>query len=161
MGLKTRVLWVAIAILLSTPVLAHEYRRGTLQIDHPWARATPPAAKNGAVYVEIRNTGSEPDRLLAVSTPAAEKAELHKTERDGEILRMREAPTVEIPPNDSALLQPGGLHIMLSGLKGALKAGTEFPLTLQFEKAGPIEVEIRIERSAPSHGGSSPQSHDH
>ena len=161
MDLRTRAVWVVIAMLLSTPVFAHEYRRGTLQIDHPWARATPPAAKNGAVYVEIRNTGSEPDRLVAVSTSAAEKAELHRTERDGDILRMREATTVEIPPNGGALLQPGGLHIMLSGLKGPLKAGTEFPLILQLEKAGPIEVEIRVERSAPSHGGSSPQSHDH
>lgn len=158
------VIWAAIVatVLTCGPLAAHEYRHGTLEIDHPWARSTPPAAKNGAAYLEVRNTGSEPDRLIAVSTPAAEKAELHRTERDGDILRMRETPILEIPAKDSALLHPGGLHIMLTGLKTPLKAGTEFPLTLRFEKAGPIEIEVRVERSTPSHGPPTPaSSHGH
>jgi periplasmic copper chaperone A len=159
--LVVRVAIVAM-ILVGGSAAAHEYRRETLEIDHPWARATPQAVKNGAVYLEIRNIAPEPDRLVAISTPAADKAELHKTEREGDILRMREAPMLDIPANDSVLLRPGGLHIMLTGLKAPLKAGTEFPLTLRFERAGPIEVEIRVERGTPSHGPSAPSSsHGH
>ena len=75
----------------------------SFEIDHPWARSTPPVAKNGAVYLEIRNTGVEPERLIGVSTPAAESAEIHRTERDGDILRMGELATVEIKPNDGVL----------------------------------------------------------
>jgi hypothetical protein len=79
MGILSRCFLVLSTIVASALLIgaasAHEYRRGALQIDHPWARSTPPLAKNGAVYVEIRNTGTEPDRLLAVSTPAAENAE--------------------------------------------------------------------------------------
>lgn len=154
---------MAVAVtLLAAAAPAHEYRRGALEIDHPWARATPPAAKNGAVYLEIRNTGAEPERLVRVSTPAAEKAELHRTEREGDVLRMRDMPVLVIPPNDSALLHPAGPHIMLTGLKAPLKAGTEFPITLHFEKIGPVEIEVRVERSAPTHGPSAaPSSHKH
>jgi periplasmic copper chaperone A len=136
--------------LLAASAPAQEHHHGMFEIDHAWARATPPAAKTGAAYIEIRNTGPNPDRVVAVSTPVAEKAEIHKTDREGDILRMREMPVLEVPGNDKAVLQPGGLHIMLSGLKGALKAGSEFPLTVRFEKAGPIEIEVRVERSAPS-----------
>lgn len=151
---------VAVALLIGAGE-AHEYRRGDLQIDHPWARALPPVARNGAVYLEIRNTGPKPDRLVAISTPAAESAELHRTQIDGGIARMGELATLEIKPGDSALLHPGGLHIMLNGLKMPLKAGTEFPLTLRFEKAGLVELEIRVER-APTHAPApSPSSHSH
>ena len=159
-----RVLTLSTAVavaLLATAASAHEYRRGKLEIDHPWARSTPPVAKNGAVYFEIRNTGVEPERLIGVSTPAAESAEIHRTERDGDILRMGELATVEIKPNDGVLFRPGGFHVMLNGLKAPLKAGTEIPLTLQFEKAGSVEIEVRVER-APSHGPSAPtSSHRH
>jgi copper(I)-binding protein len=153
---------VVASALLAGAASAHEYRRGTLQIDHPWARSTPPLAKNGAVYVEIRNTGAEPDRLIAVSTPAAEKAELHRTVNEGNILTMSEVPVLVIAPDDSALLHPGGLHIMLTGLKAPLQADTEFPLILRFEKTGPIEVAVRVERRAPAHGpAATPSAHGH
>jgi periplasmic copper chaperone A len=146
--------------LLAGAAPAQEHHRGMIEIDHAWARATPPAAKTGAAYIEIRNTGPDPDRVLAVTTPVAEKAEVHKTEREGDILRMREIFVLEVPGNDKALLQPGGLHIMLTGLKEPLRAGSEFPLTLRFEKAGPIEIEVHIERSTPSHDPSV-SSHGH
>lgn len=153
---------VGAVALMSAAAPAQEHHRSMLEIDHAWARATPPAAKIGAAYIEIRNTGPDPDRLLAVTTPVAEKAEVHKTERDGDILRMREIPVLEVLGNDKAFLQPGGLHIMLTGLKEPLRAGSEFPLTLRFEKAGPIEIEVRVERNAPSHDPSIPSSsHGH
>jgi periplasmic copper chaperone A len=150
-----------LAVFVAGAAQAHEYRRGTLEIDHPWARSTPPVARNGAVYFEIRNAGSVSERLIAVSTPVAESADIHRTERDGDILRMRELVTVEIKPNDSVLFRPGGFHVMLNGLKAPLKAGTEIPLTLQFDKAGAIEIEVRIERSGPTHGPSAAPPHQH
>ncbi len=151
---------VAVALLIGVGE-AHEYRRGDLQIDHPWARALPAVAKNGAVYLEIRNKGAAPDRLVAINTPAAASAELHRTQIDGGIARMGELATLEIKPGDSALLHPGGLHIMLNGLTLPLTAGTEFPLTLRFERAGLVELEIRVER-APTHAPASPPSaHSH
>lgn len=157
-----RALAALIAIAIAGAAAAQEHRVGTLEIDQPWARATPPAAKTGAVYMEIRNTGAEPDRLVEIRSPVADRAEVHQTESESGIVRMRHVPALEIKPDGSALLRPGDIHIMLNGLKGPLQAGTEFPLTLQFERAGPVEIDVRVERSAPAHGpATAPSSHGH
>jgi copper(I)-binding protein len=64
-------------------------------------------------------------------------------------MRMREAGPLEVPANGKLTLAPGGLHIMLMGLKKPLAAGSSFPLTLQFEKAGEVKVEVQVESAIP------------
>jgi copper(I)-binding protein len=147
--------WLCLAALFAvhaSVALAHGYKVGTLEIEHPWARALPAISKNGAAYLEIHNTGSEPDRLIGLSSPVAASAEIHATENDAGVLRMHEQDGLIIRPDDTVIFQPGGLHIMLNGLNRPLKAGETFPLTLRFEKAGSVELEIRIERAGPQPG---------
>lgn len=135
--------------LFATPALAHDFQLGELHIDHPWARALPPTAPNGAAYFVVHNKGSQGDRLLGASTPLAAKAELHTHVHLGEVMKMQKVDSVGVPASGEARFEPGGNHVMLFGLTQPLVAGERFPLTLQFEKAGKVEVEVAIEAEAP------------
>ena len=114
----------------------------TITVDDPWTRATPPGAKVGAGYLKIRSTAA--DRLVGASSPAAAKVELHVTEKKGDVLRMREVKAYDIPAGGSFELAPGGAHLMLVDLKAPLKEGAKVPLTLRFEKAGEVKVELQV-----------------
>lgn len=144
---KMLMVAVASALLASgLPVVAHEFKVGALRIDHPWSRATPGGTKVGAGYVEITNTGTEPERLTGGSTAAADKFELHTSETVDGIAKMRPATEgIEIPPGSTVALAPGGTHAMLVGLKKPLKEGEKFVVTLIFEKAGKVEVQFKVE----------------
>lgn len=130
------------ALTLSAPALA-----GDIAIAAPWARASAPNAPNGACYMEIANTGKEPDRLVSASSPAAAKAELHTHLMDNGVMKMRPVEAFEVTPGEPAVLRPGGNHIMLMGLTGPLKPGTSFPVTLTFAKAGAITVDVPVQEA--------------
>jgi periplasmic copper chaperone A len=116
-----------------------------LEITHPWARATSAAQKNGAAYMTIRNHGEERERLIAVRTGEARGAELHASTVTAEgVAQMRAAEALDIPPNGEAKLAPSGVHIMLVGLKGPLLEGVSSPMTLVFERAGEVNVEVEV-----------------
>src|SRR3546814_9738821 len=85
--------------------------------------------------------------LVATEGEVAERVELHTHTMDGNVMQMRRVEFVEIPAQGEAALQPGGIHIMLIGLKQPLREGERFPLTLTFEKAGAVTVEVAVERS--------------
>src|SRR5262245_7644477 len=84
------------------------------------------------------------DRLIGASSPAAARVELHVTEKKGDVLRMREVKSYAIPAGGSFELAPSGAHLMLVDLKAPLKEGTKVPLTLRFEKAGEVKVELQV-----------------
>ena len=113
-----------------------------VRIDDPWTRATPPGAKVGAGYMKITSTAV--DRLIGASSPAAARVELHVTEKKGDVMRMREVKVYDIPARGSFELSPGGAHLMLVDLKAPLKEGAKVPLTLRFEKAGEVKVELQV-----------------
>ena len=125
-----------------------------VDIESAWARATPPGAKIGAGYLIVRNRGDAPDRLVSASSPAAARVETHVTQRDGEIMRMREVKGYEIPANGRFELKPGGPHLMFVDVKKPFAEGDVVPVTLRFEKAGEKKVEFRVGRGAPggAHG---------
>jgi copper(I)-binding protein len=137
--------------LMSAPALAADTKAGSIEIEHPWARAT--ATANGAIYMELENKGGAPDKLVAASTPAAEKAELHTHLMENGIARMRPVDAIEVTPGSPTVLRPGGLHVMLMGLKAPLKVGDTITVTLTFEKAGKVEVTVPVQKSAGSMGG--------
>jgi len=139
---------VALTTALARPALAHEYKLGDLTIIHPWARASIGHAKTGAAYVVIANGGSEADRLIAARTDVAAKARLHTHTLENGVMKMRRVDWIEVAPGKPAVLEPGGFHIMLMGLKAPLVEGETFPLTLTFEKAGTIEVMVKIQKPA-------------
>jgi periplasmic copper chaperone A len=134
------------ACLFATGAMAQQYKAGSLEIDHPWSRATPKGAKIGAGYVSIKNTGSTPDRLIGGSFAGAEKVEVHQMTMDQGVMKMRPvAGGVEIKPGETVELKPDGLHLMLVGLKQPLKKGEQVSGTLQFEKSGTVEVQYTVE----------------
>jgi copper(I)-binding protein len=146
------ILPLLLSPLLATPSLAHDYKLGALEIGQPWARATPPSAPAGGGFLKITNTGSTPDRLVSASSPAAELVQVHEMKMDGNVMRMREVEKgLEIPAGGSVTLAPGGFHLMMMGLKGPLKQGASVPVTLVFEKAGRVEVEMTVEAVGASH----------
>ncbi len=124
-------------------------------MEHPWARSTPPVAKTGAVYMSVRNNGSEGDSLIGIATAAAESAEIHATKEEGGLTVMRHVGTVPIEPGGSVRLAPGGMHVMLVGLKAPLATGKSFPVVLTFAKAGAVEiwVEVSGREPTPAHTG--------
>lgn len=139
---------------LQGTALAHDYQIGSLRIAHPWARATVPGQSAGGAFLRLENRG-EADRLLSARSDAAASVELHTMTMDGNIMRMRELDAVALPAGQTVEFKPGGLHIMLRELKAPLKQGERVPLTLRFEKAGEVKVELSVE-SAASMGGAKP-----
>jgi copper(I)-binding protein len=133
------------AAMLCPTAAAQEFRAGPLRIDHPYARATPPAAKTGAVYVTVDNAGSSTDRLLRASTPIAGGVVLHQMTLDGGMMKMRAIPSLEIRPGARLELAPDGYHLMLLDLKQPLRRGDQFPLMLTFERAGTVRIEVTVE----------------
>jgi len=123
------------------------------KVEDPWTRATPPGAKVGAGYMKITGSGAA-DRLVGASSPAAAKVELHVTEKKGDVMRMREVKAYDIPAKGSFELAPGGAHLMLVDLKAPFKEGAKVPLTLRFEKAGEVKVELQVRALGASGHGS-------
>jgi copper(I)-binding protein len=151
MQTSRRLLTLAFAALVSVAALAqaHEYTLGALHIGHPWARATAQGQRVGGAYLEIDNRGGA-DRLLAVRGEVSEAQQLHSMALQGNVMHMREVDAVDVPAGAKVKLEPGGLHIMLVGLKAPLAAGSSFPLTLKFEKAGEVKVEVKVESAMPA-----------
>lgn len=131
-------------------LLALVFAATTVTIGDPWTRATPPGSKIGAGYMTIRSTVA--DRLVGAATPAAARVELHVTEKKGDVMRMRQVKAYDIPAGGSFELSPGGAHLMLVDLKAPLQEGAKVPVTLRFEKAGEVEVELQV-RALGASGG--------
>ena len=120
-----------------------------ITFETPWTRAAG-AGGQGAGFITIRNAGAA-DRLLSATTPAAGRTELHTMIRDGDIMRMRQLPEIAVPAGGAVTLAPGGLHIMLIGLTQPLAVGEEVPLTLVFERAGPVTVQLTVRPAGARH----------
>lgn len=99
-----------------------------------------------AVYLTLVNTGDGPDALVAASSDAASAVELHETRMKGNIMRMVPIPRVEVPARGRREFKPGGLHLMLIGLKRDLKPGDRVKMTLRFEKSGTKTLTARVRR---------------
>ncbi|MFQ5618570.1 MAG: copper chaperone PCu(A)C [Rhodospirillales bacterium] len=140
------VLALTVAFTIVTSAMARDVHLGSLTVSHPWARASAGKAKAGAAYVTITNDGRQVDRLVKVASPIAGKARLHTHMMEGHMMKMRPVEAIGIGPGKPAVLKPGGLHIMLMGLKSPLKQGETFPMTLTFEKAGAVEVRVMVKK---------------
>lgn len=136
----------AATAVLASSAWAADYRLGSLEIEQPWTRATPPTAKAGCGFVTITNKGTTPDRLVGARSSASDKVELHEMKMDGSVMRMRELEQgVEIPAGATVMLKPGGYHIMFMELKAPFAKDAKVPVTLVFEKAGSIDVPFTVE----------------
>jgi hypothetical protein len=137
--------------------MANSFAVGDLVVEAPWARES--VTRTGAAYMTLRNAGDQPDRLIGVSSDVAETVQLHSSVTQDGVMQMREVETVEVPAHGEAVLGPGGLHLMLVGLKGPLEEGKSFSLTLEFENAGKVQVMTTIEDIGHAGGGGHEHSH--
>jgi copper(I)-binding protein len=146
----------AIAVSAWGPVLhAHGVSKGDLLIDHPYATPSLKGTTNVSVYFRgIQNKGEQPDRLTGATSPQAQRVAMHLMSTQGSIMQMREVSVVDLPPNSTTLFRhnKGGYHLMLVGLKQALKDGDRFDITLTFERAGrqTVNVWVQTPRDAES-----------
>jgi periplasmic copper chaperone A len=166
MMLRTLVpcgLTIALLVLLGNALASHSafpaenatFALGDLVVESPWARES--VTRTGAAYLTVRNGGDQDDRLVGVSSEVADKAKLHSSVMQDGVMKMRAVEGLDVPAHGEAVLEPGGLHIMLIGLKAPLEEGKSFALTLEFENAGEIEVTTTVEDIAHAGGGG----HDH
>ena len=147
---------IAASALVVTAASAQDYKLGSLEISQPWTRATPSTAKAGGGFLTITNKGTTPDRLVAVRSAVSDKAEIHEMKMEGNVMRMRElAKGLEIPPGATVELKPGGYHIMFMELKAPMAKDAKVPVTLVFEKAGSIAVDLQVQAM----GAQSPGKH--
>jgi len=151
-------LMIAFALALGSVATANAQNTAPspIQIMAPWARATAASAANGTAYMTVVNKGTSDDRLVAVSTPIAEMAELHKTAELNGVMKMLPVEAIEVKAGSKVLLKPGGNHVMLMHLKAPLKDGQTFPLTLTFEKAGKVDITVKVGKAGAmgqSHSG--------
>jgi hypothetical protein len=140
---------------------AHEFTVGKLLVEHPWARASIGPARSGVVYVTLINNGEQPDRLLSASTPVAARAAVHTHINQDGVMKMRPVGVLEVAPGEPTVFEPGGLHIMLMGLKAPLQEGTLFSLFLEFEAAGQVEVLVLVQEAAAMEPENAPASGGH
>jgi copper(I)-binding protein len=127
-----------LCIAIGDTAAARETVRADLRISAPWARAS--AGKIAEAYVTIKNTGAEPERLLAISSPAAERVELRRYPQLGRVASPQKIKSTEIPPGQTVTLAPTRTVLALVGLKRPLKVGSTVTLTLTFERAGAVSV---------------------
>ena len=157
--LKSSLLLAALLLPVFSAANAEDYKAGDLLVSDPWSQELPPNAPTVAAYFVIHNTGATPDRLLSVDTPVADKAELHEHVMQGDLMKMQQVPDVVIPAGGKVTFAPMAYHVMLLNPKdrSLLSDGKRFPLTLHFEKAGNVTVEVAVQKKPPQ----DTQAHDH
>lgn len=144
---------VTAATLVTFSVTAQQASSSGIAVEQPWARAAVQGGVGGA-FMRIENRGTASDRLVSATSPAARTVELHTTVRDGDVMRMRPVQAIEVPAQGAVQLQPGGLHMMLIGLNQPLKQGEHVPVTLTFERAGTVTIDLAVQ--AAGAGGMAP-----
>ncbi len=157
--MKLRMLIAAVICGLAMSAQAAEFKSGSLTIENPWARAsTGPIA---GAFLVIHNNGGDADRLVGVSSEAAGEVQMHRSQEENGVVSMRRVEVIEVPAHGEVALKPGSYHIMLMGLKAPLKAGDTVPLTLKFEKAGPVAVTAVVQSPAAAAPGGGMMDHQH
>ena len=152
------------SVLGANAALAHDYHAGDLDIAHPWARPLPPVATVGVAYFTVTNKGDTDDVLLSAESPIADKVEIHTHVKEGDLMKMRQLDDLTIPAHGEQKLAPGGLHLMLMGLKEVPAVDTKFPVTLHFKQAGKVEIEVAVDAESDAkdeHGAHDMAEHGH
>lgn len=140
------VMKTPLALLLLLTSITQVFGADSIAIERPWARASAPGQMVGGGFMTIIHQGNGEDRLVSATTPIAREVQIHTMNMDGGVMRMRPVEGgLAIPAGGRVVLQPGGLHLMFMDLSTPLVAGTTFPVTLRFAKAGEIKVDFNVE----------------
>tara|TARA_R110000772_G_scaffold91216_7_gene187712 strand:- start:1849 stop:2286 length:438 start_codon:yes stop_codon:yes gene_type:complete len=133
-------------LLLSTMLQAQDNTVNYIRITDAHIRELPPSVRNTAVYMTISNSSERNMRLTGVSSEAAESAMLHRSAMEDGMMTMQHVMTIEIPAGESLVLEPGALHIMLTGLKRNLRDGDSVSLRLEFDDAPDVSVNVQVRK---------------
>lgn len=143
----SRILMTACLVALLGNSFAAGDEAKSIMVEHTWARVIL-HDRPAAGYMSIHNMGGEADRIVSASSPMAERVELHTHLMEGSVMKMRKVDAVDVPAKGHVEFAPGGFHLMLFGLKHHAKEGDKIPVTVVFEKAGPMELELEVRKSA-------------
>ncbi len=142
----------ALALPLAT------WAQPTVKVEGAWARPTVQGQAAGGGFLKITG-GAAADKLVSASAGVSKTVELHTMVMEGDVMRMREIGSIEVPAGKTVELKPGGLHVMFIGIHKPLKVGDTIPLTLRFEKAGEVKVDMKV-MTQPA-GAAMPMGGDH
>ena len=155
---RTAILFAVAFSIAAGGATAEDYNAGTIAVANPWTRATPKGATVAGAYMTISNKGTTPDRLVGGSSAVAGRFEVHSMTMDQGVAKMRPVGGgLEIKPGETVELKPGSLHVMLLGLQQPLEKGQKVKGTLEFEKAGKVDIEYMVEAV----GATTPASAEH
>ncbi len=151
--MKVKALFAAALIALTpTWATAHEFVTEAVHIDHPWSRPTPPGTPMGVGYLVIKNTSDADITLIGAQTPRAASVSIHESKMHDGMMSMQSLKNgLTIPAGETVELKPHGYHLMLEKLNGPLQEGESVPLTLEFDGAAALDVQLMVE---PLDGGS-------
>jgi copper(I)-binding protein len=136
---------LGLLVLSAASAVAHEFKLGDLEIDHPYSKAMIPGAQVAGGFMTITNHGTAEDRLIAVESAIAGMIQIHEMKVENDVMTMKEvAGGIVIPPGGSVVLAPGGLHVMFMKVATPTKDGNMIKATLVFEKAGKVDVEFAV-----------------
>lgn len=138
-----KTLLLASLLTLSTSALAD------VVAEQPFARAVPPGQPNSAAFVTLKNTGNQNLQLMSANSEVAATVELHTHTNDGGVMRMRKVDQIDLPAGEITELKPGGLHIMLIGLKQTLAVGDRFDISLNFSDGSTHVVTMPVQEVMP------------
>ncbi|MEJ7686603.1 MAG: copper chaperone PCu(A)C [Variovorax sp.] len=128
----------------------------TVDVRNAWVRQSVPGQSGTGAFMKL--TAPDGARLVGISTPAAGVAEVHEMKMDGDTMRMRAVPALELPAGQTVELKPGGLHLMLMDLKAPLAKGASVPMMLRFEDAKGVasSLEVKLPVGAPDGAAAAP-----
>jgi len=143
-----------IALILFFALAQFSFAQDNIVISDAWVREVPPGTSMSAGYLTIENKAKNDDKLIGISSDVAESAELHISKVDeNDVATMEMIKTLDLPSGETIELKPGGMHIMLIGLKESLVGKDSVRLNLNFEKSGEVKVEAPVKSSGSSAGG--------
>lgn len=134
-----------LALLAALPAWAQ------VTVERPWGRATPPGATIGVGFMLLKNAGATAERVVGASSPVAGSVQMHVTTRLGDVMRMRQVESFDIPAGGAFELKPGGAHLMLVGLRRPLTQGERVPLSLRLERGGELRIELSVAAMGARH----------
>lgn len=147
---RRSLLAALVAGALAAPGFAADTSTGAIEVSGAFTRATAPSAMAGGAFMTLTSTG-EADTLLGFTTPACNRPELHTHIHEDGVMKMRQVESIEVPAGGSAVLEPGGLHLMLIDLNGPLVEGETINVMLMFEHAGEVAVEVPVMAAGAMH----------
>ena len=142
---------ITLAAFLFVALAVWAEERKSIVVSEAWARPTIGEGRVTAAYMTIQNLGADADMLRSASSPKAARVEIHETKMSDEgVMKMRPVENgLTVQPGGAVSMKPGGLHVMIMGLDGQLPKGGTLPLTLDFAKAGKVQLSVQILTTRP------------